>query len=79
MGKISVCDFCQRGRFLGVELKVYGKRWGFVPGMFGSAKYKLELCHECYVEMQNYIGQKFAEPTHSKEANLDKGDNDERA
>lgn len=58
MARISVCDFCRRGEFTGTKVKVRGKRWGFLPGMLGVATYKLELCDECYTEMEKYIGDK---------------------
>lgn len=58
MSKVHICDFCERQKFIGIRLKVRGKRWHFLPGMSGAAVYKLELCDNCYDKMVVYIGSK---------------------
>lgn len=57
MGKITICDFCERSKFLGARLKVRGKRLGFLPRMLGHATYDIILCDECYYGMQEYISK----------------------
>ena len=58
MSRQTVCDFCERPKFLGIRLKLRGTRFGFVPGMLGAARYRLELCDDCYDEMVEYIERK---------------------